>query len=185
MERVGRAARHAGRHRSLTIRIRPALYGDLAQLPLIERSAARAFRGSSEDAVADDSVSPVEFYIPFQTDGLVLVSDGPDGLTGFSACQACEDALHLWELAVRHDAQQQGLGRALVEATLALARARRLPAVTLSTFREIPWNAPFYRRLGFQDVPPEAMNARLSAIRLREELLGLPVARRVFLSAAA
>ncbi|WP_293676116.1 GNAT family N-acetyltransferase [uncultured Phenylobacterium sp.] len=126
-------------------------------------------------------MSPVEFYIPFQSDGLVLVAEANGVLAGFSACQACADALHLWELAVRHDAQGQGIGRGLVAATFALARARDLPAVTLSTFREIPWNAPFYARMGFRELTE--LNPRLGVIHLREELLGLPVARRVFMRA--
>jgi len=111
----------------------------------------------------------------------VLVAETDGALAGFSACQACADALHLWELAVRRDAQGKGLGKALVEATLALARARGLPAVTLSTFREIPWNAPFYARMGFRELPE--LNPRLAVIQLREDLLGLPVARRVFMRA--
>ena len=108
----------------------------------------------------------------------MLVAETDGALAGFSACP---DALHLWELAVRRDAQGKGLGKALVEATLALARARGLPAVTLSTFREIPWNAPFYARMGFRELPE--LNPRLAVIQLREDLLGLPVARRVFMRA--
>ena len=63
---------------------------------------------------------------------------------GFAFAEPFEDALHLWELAVRLDAQRQGAGRALVMAVAADARARNLPAVTLTTFRDIPWNGPFY-----------------------------------------
>lgn len=125
----------------------------------------------------------MEFYIPFQTDGLVLVAEDAGSLVGFSACQACTDALHLWELAVRHDAQGRGLGKALVEATFALARTRDLPGVTLSTFRDIPWNGPFYARMGFRETPTSELNERLSIIRLREELLGLAVERRLFMHA--
>ena len=113
----------------------------------------------------------------------MLVADTDGALMGFAACQACADALHLWELAVRHEAQGQGLGKALVAATFALARQRGLPGVTLSTFREIPWNAPFYARMGFQEVPVPDLNLRLATIRLREELLGLQVARRVTMRA--
>ena len=152
--------------------IRPATARDLATLPDIERSAALAFRGSSQAAIADDVVSPLEFYIPFQTDGLVLVAED-DGLIGFAAAQACADALHLWELAVRHERQRQGVGRALMRATIELARRRGLPAVTLSTFRHIAWNAPFYARLGFSEVATGDLNPRLTAIRDREAALGL------------
>jgi len=85
---------------------------------------------------------------------------------------------------VRHEAQGQGLGKALVQATLALAHDRGLPAVTLSTFRDIPWNGPFYAKLGFQEVAVADLNPRLATIRMREELLGLPVARRMTMRAA-
>ncbi|WP_309605488.1 GNAT family N-acetyltransferase [Phenylobacterium sp.] len=129
------------------MKVRPATANDLLTLPDIERSAALAFRGSSQDAIADGAVSPVDFYIPFQTDGLVLVAED-HGLLGFAACQACADGLHLWELAVRQEWQGQGVGRQLMRATIELARLRGLPAVTLSTFRHIAWNAPFYAQLG-------------------------------------
>jgi ribosomal protein S18 acetylase RimI-like enzyme len=123
-------------------------------------------------------VSPVEFYIPFQTDGLVLVAEDAGEIVGFAACQACADALHLWELAVRHDRQGRGIGRALVLACADLGRRRALPGVTLSTFRDIAWNGPFYRGLGFVEVAEGALNPRLSLIRRREADLGLDVANR-------
>lgn len=160
----------------MTVEIRPAGLHELAELPEVERSAAKRFRGSSQDAIADDDVTPLEVYVPFQTDGLVLLAIADDRIAGFAACQTCEDALHLWELAVRHDHQGQGIGRALVAAAADLARRRSLPAVTLSTFREIPWNGPFYRWLGFVDVVD--LNSRLAAVLEREAALGLDVSQR-------
>jgi GNAT superfamily N-acetyltransferase len=147
-------------------------------LPEIERSAAEAFRGSSQPAVADDPVSAVEFYLPFQADGLVLVAAEEGELVGFAVCEAFEDALHVWELAVRHDRQRRGAGRALMAGTAALARRRGLAAVTLSTFRDIAWNGPFYARLGFAELAPADLNPRLAAILEREAALGLDVASR-------
>lgn len=147
-------------------------------MPEIEDSAALLFRGSSQDAIADDASAPVEFYIPFQMDGLVLVADEAGGPVGFVACQACQDALHIWELAVRRDRQGRGIGRALVAGAVGLARQRGLATVTLSTFREIPWNAPFYARLGFVEVPQGALSPRLAAVCAREADLGLDVANR-------
>lgn len=112
-----------------------------------------------------------------QTDGLVLVAED-DGLIGFVACQACADALHIWELAVVRERQGHGVGRDLMAATIRLARRRGLPAVTLSTFRHIVWNAPFYARLGFSEVKSADLNPRLAAITDREAALGLDVAAR-------
>ena len=151
---------------------------ELEQLPAIERSAGLAFRGSSQDAVADGDDNPAEFYVPLQADGLVLVATEGGSLLGFSACQACEDALHLWELSVRLEQQRRGIGRELLAATMNLARARGLPVVTLTTFRDIAWNAPFYARLGFVELSLDEFNPRLAAIREREAALGLDIANR-------
>jgi predicted N-acetyltransferase YhbS len=136
------------------------------------------FRGSSQDAVADDDPTPTEMFVPFQTDGLVLVAEDAGEVVGFASCQACADALHLWELAVRHDRQGRGLGAALVRGCADLARSRGLGAVTLTTFKDIPWNGPYYRRLGFAELADETLNPRMSIIRRREADLGLEVDAR-------
>ncbi|CPQ92972.1 acetyltransferase [Bordetella pertussis] len=53
-----------------------------------------------------------------------------------------------------------------------------LPAITLTTFRDLPWNQPFYARLGFATLQADGLNVRLQAILAREASLGLPAARR-------
>ncbi len=37
----------------------------------------------------------------------------------------------------------------MLEQVIKTARQAAYPAVTLTTFRDVPWNAPFYTRLGF------------------------------------
>jgi GNAT superfamily N-acetyltransferase len=136
------------------------------------------FRGSIHAEMADAENIPVEFYVPLQTDGLVFVADDAGELIGFAANQACEDALHLWELDVRQDRQSQGVGRALMQATIALARRRGLAAVTLTTFSDVTWNAPFYARLGFETLDLAGLNPRLLTIREREAQLGFDMSKR-------
>jgi N-acetylglutamate synthase-like GNAT family acetyltransferase len=111
-------------------------------------------------------------------EGLLWVAEDQGRLLGFAACQMFLDALHLWELAVRREDQGRGVGKALVEAVVAEARAQDMPQVTLTTFREIPWNGPFYATLGFQEIAPPEMNGRLTAILMREKRLGLDAAAR-------
>lgn len=160
------------------IEIRLARLAELEQLPEIERSAAEAFRGSSQPAIANDPPSPADFYPPMLAEGLVWVADDGGELIGFAACQHYIDALHLWEIAVRHDRQGRGAGRALMAAVIEEARVREAPAVTLTTFRDLPWNGPFYASLGFHGLTQEALNGRLTAILMRERRLGLDVAAR-------
>jgi GNAT superfamily N-acetyltransferase len=55
---------------------------------------------------------------------------------------------HLEEMDVLPEHAGQGLGAALIEAVCSWAHTRGFDAVTLSTFRDVPWNAPFYPRHG-------------------------------------
>ena len=104
---------------------------------------------------------------------MVWVAHNDTGLVGFAASAAFDDGLHLWELAVRHEAQGRGAGRALVSAVVMEAERRAMASVTLTTFRAIPWNAPFYARLGFVELAGADLNARLAAILKREIRHGL------------
>jgi ribosomal protein S18 acetylase RimI-like enzyme len=110
---------------------------------------------------------------PLQAQGLVWLAHDAERPIGFAVCEAFDDGLHLWELAVRREAQGRGVGRALIDAAIAEARRRGLPAVTLSTFREIPWNAPFYARLGFETLADGDLNARLADVLAAEAERGL------------
>lgn len=111
-------------------------------------------------------------------EGLVWVAEDEGELTGFAACQLYMDALHLWEIAVRHDRQGRGAGRALMAEVGAEARRRDAGAVTLTTFRELPWNGPFYESLGYRILARHELNGRLTAILMRERRLGLDVDAR-------
>nr|VUD35203.1 Histone acetyltransferase HPA2 [Raoultella sp. NCTC 9187] len=53
------------------------------------------------------------------------------------------------EIAVHQQWQGRGIGRMMLTRVADTARAMGYPALTLTTFREVPWNAPFYTRLGF------------------------------------
>jgi GNAT superfamily N-acetyltransferase len=102
------------------------------------------------------------------TAAVVLVSGRP--ARGFACVDLVDGAAHLWQLSVHPSSGRQGIGRALVHAVCEWASSNGYPAVTLTTFRDVPWNAPFYGRLGFRilDELPEG----LRAIREHEKELG-------------
>src|SRR3954462_10865570 len=128
--------------------------------------------------VATDRVTPGKFYAPLIPQGLVWVAVDGGTPIGFAYGEVFGDELHLWELAVRLRDQRRGAGRLLVEAVAAAARARDLKALTLTTFRDIAWNAPFYARLGFREVAQEEPEPRLMGLREKEAAMGLDVANR-------
>lgn len=162
--------------------IRLTRQDDAPALPDIERSSGEAFRSVSELAwIADDDVQSVDAHLDFVRAGLswVAVDDG-DRPLGFLCSEIIDDALHIWQLAVLHDRQGLGLGRALIAAAVAHAHERSLGAVTLTTFRELAWNERFYRKLGFVTLEADALDAdaRLTQTLAKEVACGLPAERR-------
>ncbi len=87
-------------------------------------------------------------------------------------------SLHVWELAVRQDRQGRGIGRRLIARAIDQARDLELSSVTLTTFRHVPWNEPFYAKLGFDTLPVAESGPRLESILAREVAQGLPGDRR-------
>jgi GNAT superfamily N-acetyltransferase len=92
-----------------------------------------------------------------------------DILVGFLSAEAiAEHELHIHEMSVSEAFQGQGIGRALLEATIEWAVTHRLAALTLTTFRDVPWNAPFYSRLGFEVLSTSSLSARLAMLLQKE-----------------
>ena len=108
-----------------------------------------------------------------------LVAELDGAVRGFAYAAPLDDALQLEELDVLPAWGRRGVGRALVAAVVDEARARGLAAVTLTTFRDVPWNAPFYRGLGFRVLADDEISPGLAALVAYEARRGLPTAMRV------
>jgi predicted N-acetyltransferase YhbS len=68
---------------------------------------------------------------------------------------------------------RRGIGRALIDHAAAWAVSQGLRALTLTTFADVPWNAPYYRRIGFRDLPDAAIGPGLREVVQREAAHGL------------
>jgi GNAT superfamily N-acetyltransferase len=159
--------------------VRLAKRPDLPRLPEIERSAAAAFDGGDLLRTLDVRFAPAETWVPALDAGTLWVADaGAGGVVGFLAATRIDRFLHIDELDVELGRQGQGLGRRLMQAAIAWARGRGLAGVTLTTFRAVRWNAPFYASLGFMEVAPDALRPRLGAILAREARIGLDPTKR-------
>ncbi len=134
----------------------------------LEKRAAERFRAHGHPGIADAPAASPEIFMALWTGHDVLVAVGPDGEpVGFAAAVPVDRFLHLAELSVDPNHGRIGVGRALVGAIVALARERGLAGVTLTTFRAVPFNAPFYVRLGFAEMPmadaPEVLREQFLA----------------------
>jgi hypothetical protein len=92
-----------------------------------------------------------------------------------------EEAAYVEEMDVLPSHGRRGLGARLLACVCAWARAEGHAAVTLSTFRDVPWNGPFYRKHGFRDLQPAEWTPGMRAIRANEARHGLRVEARVFM----
>jgi GNAT superfamily N-acetyltransferase len=159
--------------------IRLAVLQDAALLPEIERSSGEAFRVVPDLAwIADDAVMSAEQHKSLIAGDGVWVAASGDRVAGFISAAATPDAWHIWQMAVAHDAQGRGIGRALLDTAIEAARDRGASAVTLTTFRDVEWNAPFYSRSGFRVLGAEELNERLRDVLANEVAHGLPAERR-------
>lgn len=130
------------------IPIRPTRGTDIDRLEAVERSAATLFRALPHLAwIADDYVAGPDTAV---AQGLSWVAiDAADQPIGFLIAAEADADLHILELSVSAEHQGRGAGRALMAAARHAAEARAKQALTLTTFSTVPWNAPFYARLGY------------------------------------
>lgn len=160
--------------------IRLAVPADAKLLPAIETSAAQAFRVIEDLAwLADSPPIPVERHrqlIALSTCWVAV--DGENRPQGFLSAERYGRDLHIHELSVMQSLQGQGTGRLLIEAAKDYARSSRLAFVTLTTFKNVPWNAPFYARAGFQIKATADLDQRLAAIVSEEYQHGFAAGSR-------
>ncbi|MGK0152529.1 GNAT family N-acetyltransferase [Pseudomonas putida] len=155
--------------------IRATLAHDIQWLPEVERSAAQAFAAWPALAwLAQGDVMDCETHRAFVAAGGSWVAEDLEGhILGFACARLEDQALHLHEVSVRREAQGQGVGRRLLQQVVNAAHQMGARELTLTTFAAVPWNAPFYARLGFEVVEEGLLDARLRGILARELAHGL------------
>ena len=128
----------------LNITVRPTRPGDVTALPAIERAAGERFRDYPELAwLAEGEVISAEQHLDYAERGLSWLALANDQPVGFILAETHVSSLFIVELSVHLDWQGKGIGRRLIACVADQARKRGLASLTLTTFRDVPWNAPF------------------------------------------
>lgn len=86
--------------------------------------------------------------------GFLLVAEVDGEVAGFAHVLEVDGVCHLEQLSVHPLLSRRGLGRALVEAAKDGARERGYARISLRTYADVPWNAPFYATVGFLEEEP-------------------------------
>ena len=137
------------------IAVREARAGELALLPPLEKVSDEMFLplgiGPFEPGTVDDLAAALV---------VLVVGDPPEGfarldvLRNDGGAPAAPGSLHLEQLSVHPDRGRRGLGRALLRAAVSWAGDHDYDQLTLATYRDVPWNGPFYASEAFVEVGP-------------------------------
>ena len=154
--------------------IRLAEPEDLAALPAIEGAAGESFRALGMDEIADDPPPSLAALAGYQADGRAWVAtDDLNRPVAYILVLLVGLNAHIEQVSVRPDHAGKRLGAGLIDAVAGWALGEGLSALTLTTFEDVPWNAPYYARLGFRVVPSEDWGPGIRGIVTAEALHGL------------
>jgi putative acetyltransferase len=152
---------------------------DLRLLPAIELAAATPLAGHAPASVLAETTSQAELE-DAQQRGYLWVARAHEVPVGFAHVKMIEPGIaHLEEIDVHPEHGGRGLGRRLVITVCQWAATNGYSCVTLTTFRDVPWNMPFYARLGFEEIPLEELSPAMLSVIEDETRRGLDPRRRV------
>ena len=160
------------------VTVRPGRPDEVEVLRRLEVEAGARFAAVGMGYVAADEAAPPSWYLERIGDGRLHVAvealpGGQERIVGYVAASTVDGEGHLDQVSVLESHTGRGIGARLVTEVVAWAAGRGDHGVTLTTYRDVPWNGPWYRRLGFQEVAPGDLGPELAAIRASERERGL------------
>jgi GNAT superfamily N-acetyltransferase len=149
--------------------IRPPRRDELEALVAIEREAGALFKTIGMPEIAYDDPGTAPELEPFRAGGRAWVAvDADDRPIAYLISAVVDDCAHIEQVSVTPAHSRRGLGAALIDHLAGVAAAEGRPALTLTTFRDVPWNAPYYERLGFRMISPADQGPELAALVAEE-----------------
>ncbi|WP_344156545.1 GNAT family N-acetyltransferase [Nocardioides koreensis] len=133
--------------------IRPGRPSDLRHLAAVEDAGGPMFSDHFGPDLAPVLLSPAPSGLDRDLEpGFILVAVVGERVVGFAHVTDHEGHAHLEQLSVLPEHGRRGIGSALVRAAMEEARWSGYADMSLCTYRDVPWNGPFYARLGFVEV---------------------------------
>ncbi|HEY8686400.1 MAG TPA: GNAT family N-acetyltransferase [Chloroflexota bacterium] len=153
--------------------IRAARLDDIEAMQAIERAAGHLFADIGMDDVAAHPPLETAVLAGYVRDGRAWIAEADREPRGYAITDVVDGRGHLEQVSVHPAYGRQGLGRMLIQTVFEWAIGQGLSELTLLTFRDVPWNGPYYASLGFHPLPDEELPPELMALRNHESDLGL------------
>jgi GNAT superfamily N-acetyltransferase len=157
--------------------IRAARPPDYQKLAAVERRAGERYREIGMPEIADDD--PYDADHLASSAALFIATDDTDEPIGYAMVELVDGHAHLEQLSVVPEASGNGIGTKLLDAVAGWAAGQGHSELTLTTFRDVPFNAPLYEKRGFEVVPEASWTPALKELVEREAEAGLDPELRV------
>lgn len=152
----------------------------LGTIPAIELAASAMFSEADLPPDIRYRVTDADTLYKAQSESrLWMALTGDRRPVGFAMTDTIAGAAHLEEMDVMPEFGRQGIGTRLLETTINWARDNHFARLTLVTFRHLPWNAPFYEKMGFVVMADSEIDDRLVSLLEEEGKAGIDVDKRV------
>lgn len=154
---------------------------DSGRLRQIERAAGARFRDIGMGAIADDEPTPASILKDrAERCRLIVARHDDDSLVGFLIWSPKDGMAYIEEVSVHPDHAGHRLGARMIDRLEADLRGE-FPALTLATFRDVAWNAPYYAKLGFKEIAGDRLGAAHAESWRRQAENGLDMTARLFM----
>jgi ribosomal protein S18 acetylase RimI-like enzyme len=157
--------------------IRKARPADIPLLERVERSAAELFRTVGLGFLLDGPTVDPSFLMA-NTNHLWVAVDWMDRPIGFLVGENLDGSFHIVEVSVAQEFQGRGVGKQLMARMTEEVRREGYKTITLTTYRNLLWNGPWYTRMGFLEVNPLDMGTKYLEILENERQHGLDMTQR-------
>lgn len=131
--------------------IRAVREAEFPTLQAIERAAGLMFCDIGMPEIAQYDPWPLPVMAAHSRAGRLWVAAGDqDQPVAYLIADPVDGCLQIKQVTVHPSSARRGLDRALLDHAAVRAATDGLPALTLTTFAHVPWNAPYYTRCGFK-----------------------------------
>lgn len=163
----------------LSYTVRLAAAHEVSLLPAIEMASAQRFHNSLHPNAAYGQPISVGLHASWLAHDGVWVAESPRGeIVGFADWIPLALDMYVVEVDVHPEHAGKRLGSQLLDALELFGGRLGFERMVLRTFRDVPWNEPYYLTLGFEPMEREREHMELANVRAQEASVGLDDTRR-------
>jgi ribosomal protein S18 acetylase RimI-like enzyme len=159
--------------------IRRAILADVGRCQQIDVLTERQFADAGHPEFLDGCTIPDGAAARAIDEQRMFVVEVDGRVEGWMFLTRDEGELSIGQLAVHPAQQRLGIGSALLRYVIALAYQAGEQTVVLNTQSDVPWNRPWYERLGFRVVETADWTGTMHAIVAEQSDAGLDWTTRV------